>query len=137
MITLTEFSNAWNDLRNAVMGRGVSKPPNISQQLYDSVGNYYERFRTWLQQQGPITEITTAIGATEQMTTYRQLANQAKKEGAVFNALDIGLAEIAKGAALSAQRPDVLKAAIAGTAFVLVIPALLAFLGSAMGRSNR
>jgi hypothetical protein len=45
-MNLTELQTAWNELRNAALGRGVT--PLVPQPLADRVGNTYERWRVWL-----------------------------------------------------------------------------------------
>jgi hypothetical protein len=48
-MTLAELTDAWNDLRNAALGRGVT--PLVPQTLATDVGTSWELFRAWRSEQ--------------------------------------------------------------------------------------
>ena len=79
-MTFDEFNDAWNRLRNAVMGRTPQKPPNVSQQLYDRVGNAIERWQRWYPQASMLDQTMFELSATNWIKEYRELSKQALDE---------------------------------------------------------
>lgn len=82
------LSNAWNDLRNAVVGRSAIKPAAVPQSLYDSVANYYERWRKALAALTLTDALLPMATYTQWVATYRRLAAQASAAGLVFKQLE-------------------------------------------------
>jgi hypothetical protein len=91
---LTEFSARWNDLRNAVLGRGTQLPAGVSPDLADRVGNTYARWRKYLAQMpAPMALLPTAAIA-DWVRQYRALVNEARAAGLRFRVYpEGGLAE--------------------------------------------
>ena len=90
---LSEFSARWNDLRNAVIGRGVTLPQGVSQDFADRVGNVYLRWRKYLAQMpAPMALLPTAALA-EWVQQYRLLADEALAAGLRFRVLPVGWTE--------------------------------------------
>jgi hypothetical protein len=81
---LTEFSARWNDLRNAVLGRGVQLPAGVSQELADRVGNTYARWRKYLAQMPAPMALLPAQAIGDWIREYRALANEARAAGLRF-----------------------------------------------------
>jgi len=81
-LTLNELLEAWNDLRNQVMGRGVSKPPGVSQTLYDVTSDEYKLFRKWLTEKSALTLMLAEVTqAPQQLERYRAVYAMAAREG--------------------------------------------------------
>lgn len=78
--TVQQLSNAWNELRNAALGRGVQLPAGMSSELADEVGDAYDRWRAWLSEQGALAEaqreITLIGDGREWADRYEALAEQ-------------------------------------------------------------
>jgi hypothetical protein len=81
-LTLDDLLTAWNELRNAVMGRGVGKPAHVSQLLYDTTGKEYIAFREWLASKPALLQVLQEIfGAPEHIERYRNVVALARREG--------------------------------------------------------
>jgi len=88
-VKLESLSKAWNDLRNGVLGRGVTKPPNVSQLLYDAIGQAYEEWRQFAADNAALlvaygqNEIVNVVDlpALVWLDRYRDLAGWARAEG--------------------------------------------------------
>jgi hypothetical protein len=81
-LTLNDLLQAWNELRNAVMGRGIAKPPNVSQRLYDATGEEYLAFRKWLSEKPALVQVMFEItGAPDYIERYRLVFEMARREG--------------------------------------------------------
>lgn len=78
-MTIAELTQAWDDLRNAALGRGTM--PNVSRALAETVGRYYEEFRAWLADAGPLEELAPSITAAQWIGRYRALWNMLQAEG--------------------------------------------------------
>lgn len=78
-MTLAELSTAWNDLRNAAFGRGTV--PRVSRALAETVGRYYEEFRAWLADAGPLEELAPSVTAAQWVGRYRALWKMLQAEG--------------------------------------------------------
>ncbi len=80
MTTVQQLSNAWNELRSAALGRGMSRPAGVSSELADEVGRSWEEWRAWLTAQGALAEAQreiTLIGeGREWADRYEALAAQ-------------------------------------------------------------
>lgn len=76
--TVQKLSDAWNKLRNAALGRGTQLPAGMSSELADEVGQTYEQWREWLEEQGALgemqREITLLGEGREWADRYEQLA---------------------------------------------------------------
>ena len=83
-----KLSNAWNDLRNAVIGRAAMKPANVPQSLYDSVANYYERWRKALAAHTLQDALLPIATYAQWVEIYRRLAAQASAAGLIFKQLE-------------------------------------------------
>lgn len=83
MSTVQRLSDAWNALRNAALGRGVSLPKGVSSELADEVGSAYDGWRAWLAEQGALSEaqreITLLGEGREWSDRYEQLAAEVTK----------------------------------------------------------
>lgn len=80
-LTFDELNEAYNDLRNKVMGRGTTKPANVSTALYTAVGNAAERWQKFYPTASALDQVAFQVTAPEWLTTYRNLASQALDEG--------------------------------------------------------
>lgn len=80
-MTGLELSEAWNDLRNAALGRGVK--PVASAALAARVGNEYERFRSWFDTEHEELAPTVLPGtqAADWVERLRALTKEVKAEG--------------------------------------------------------
>jgi hypothetical protein len=83
MTTVQQLSNAWNELRNAALGRGVALPAGMNSELADEVAHAWEQWRAWLAEQGALAEaqreITLLGDAREWADRYEGLAEQVTK----------------------------------------------------------
>jgi hypothetical protein len=124
---LTEFSNAWNDLRNAVVGRGTEKPANVPQELYAKVSNTYDRWRTYLQSLPAVLQVFPLQPISDWVLEYRDLATEAQKAGLTFNVLPVSWLESVKATATDVQTTaKALAKTTTGMAGVLVASLFLA-----------
>lgn len=98
-MTLDELSKAWNDLRNAALGQGLT--PNVKPTTATTIGNYYERWRTWLAGAGVATDMAAEVTAAPWLSLYRDAARLAKADGAKFVELEQTAGERAGGAVSS------------------------------------
>jgi hypothetical protein len=87
-MTFDEFNDGWNNLRNAVMGRGTAKPANVSQKLYDRVGNAITRWQRWYPQASLLDQTMFELSATQWLAEYRELSKMALDEGAQVKVLN-------------------------------------------------
>lgn len=77
-MTLTEFSAAWNELRNAALGRGVQ--PLVPEPLATDVGTAYEGFRVWVMDQpGELPVLPLSAGPW--VDKHRELAARVRAYG--------------------------------------------------------
>jgi hypothetical protein len=93
---LSEFSNAWNELRNAIMGRGTEKPANVPLELYTKTGNAYERWRKYLAALPADMQILPIKALSDWVLEYRELADEATELGLKFPAFAPGWIETAR-----------------------------------------
>lgn len=59
--TVQQLSDAWNQLRNAALGRGTQLPAGMSSELADEVADAWEDWRAWLVEQGALAEAQREI----------------------------------------------------------------------------
>lgn len=86
-MTITELSAAWNDLRNAALGRGTK--PNVSAALAARVGSEYDAWRAYFET-APPTEDADMPAVTLQgdwLNRYRVLVAAVQSEGVSVAAL--------------------------------------------------
>lgn len=93
---LTEFSARWNDLRNAVIGRGVQPPPGVSAELAARVGNTYTRWRAYLAQMPAPMVLLPAQALADWLPQYRELVQEARAAGLRFRVLPRGWTDAVK-----------------------------------------
>ncbi len=124
-MTLTELSDAWNELRNATLGRSTT--PVVSAQLAERIGNTYERWRTWLASAGPMQDIAADLTAAGWLNEYRSLVVAAKTEGVSVNALPATFGETVSSAAGD----------IGKVVYAVAAVAALGLLVSLFGRARR
>lgn len=86
-MTLDDLSQAWNDLRNAALGRGVK--PIVAEPLASQVGNAYERWRQYLASAGPSQDLVPSATAWPWLQQYRELASKVSAAGVQFQALPV------------------------------------------------
>jgi hypothetical protein len=79
-VTLNELSNAWNDLRNAALGRGTT--PQVPAPLAAKVGREWTAFRRWLAEQGVLEDIFASAVSQAWVQRYRVLLAQVRAAGA-------------------------------------------------------
>jgi NAD-specific glutamate dehydrogenase len=84
-VTLIELSAAYNDLRNATLGRGVK--PLVSAALAERVGVAYEKWRAYYGSAGVQADLAASVTASEYVDAYRALVDAAASEGVKVNAL--------------------------------------------------
>ena len=84
-MTLTELSAAWNDLRNATLGRTAK--PLVSATLANRIGVEWERWRVYYEHAGVTADLAASVAASEYVDAYRQLVDAAAAEGVKVNAL--------------------------------------------------
>jgi hypothetical protein len=83
-MNLDELLQAWNDLRDAVQGRGTGKPPEVPQRLYDVIGEEYTAFRAWLSKQNALQQMLhNVFGAPDWLERYRSMAGLARHHGVI------------------------------------------------------
>jgi len=71
------------------MGRGVGKPAHVSQQLYDTTANEYERWRKWLGTRNLFDEfVWRDEDALRQIAAYQRVALMAQDERIAFVVLN-------------------------------------------------
>lgn len=129
---LTEFSARWNDLRNAVIGRGVTPPPGVSQEFADRVGNVYLRWRKYLAQMPAPMALLPTQALADWVRQYRALADEAIAAGLRFRVLPVGWTEQALTS--SGESDNARKLRIAVYAALFSLPVLLIAFG---GRRRR
>jgi hypothetical protein len=78
-MTLTELSTAWNDLRNAALGRSTT--PLVPPVLAAKVGNAYERWLNWYSFAGPPSDMIPSITAAPWVDEYRALLAEVQAAG--------------------------------------------------------
>lgn len=112
-MTLSELSAAWNELRNAALGRGTAAL--VSPALADEISDAYESFRAWLAEQGPSADLAASVTASEWVELYRELAADVRAElpDAQFRALATTPVERAQSA-VDTGRSVLFVAAVAG-----------------------
>ena len=77
---LQELNSAWNRLRNAALGRGVT--PLVPAELADRVGKRFEAWREWYDiESGPFADAIPSVAADEWIAEYRTLAAEVKAAG--------------------------------------------------------
>lgn len=95
-MTLAELSQAWNDLRNAALGRGLN--PNVKPATAELIGNAYERWRAWYQKAGVSDDMVASVSAAPMVELYRKTLALAKAEGVKVAELEQTPVERAKPA---------------------------------------
>jgi hypothetical protein len=78
-MTLAELGQAWNDLRNAALGRSVT--PLVPAALATKVGNAYERWLNFYSFAGPPSDMLPSITAKPWIDEYRALLAEVKAAG--------------------------------------------------------
>ena len=78
-MTLGELTEAWNELRNSALGRGVK--PNVSPSLARRVGREHAAFRNWVRDATPVDDIITSASSRKWVQRYRKLLAQVQREG--------------------------------------------------------
>lgn len=100
-MTIEQLSTAWNNLRNAALGRGVT--PIVSPELAIEVGTQYEAWRAYLADKSAAAWIPlspTSFVEDEWVQRYRALVAKVQAENVtVPDVLPPTLAEKAKGQA--------------------------------------
>lgn len=97
-MTLGELSNAWNELRNAVLGRGTQPSAGVKPTTATTIGNYYERWRKYYESAGIADDMVPSATAAEWVTLYRDGVRLAKADGLVL-AFELGATPIERTAA--------------------------------------
>ncbi len=77
--SIDELSDAWNNLRNAAMGRGGA--PNVSPALARRVEREYARWRNWRRDVGPIDDMFSSWSTRRWVARYRDLMAKVDREG--------------------------------------------------------
>lgn len=83
-MTLQELSDAYNALRNDALGRGLT--PNVPAALASKVGNTFDRFKAWLANAGPLTDVVADAVALPWVNEYRGLATEVQAAGVKLSA---------------------------------------------------
>jgi hypothetical protein len=88
-MNLTELSDGWNNLRNAVIGRGVEKPAGVSTELYRATGAAYDEWRAFYTQNLALLQSYGAVElvdlpASTWVKRYRELESWARADGIKF-----------------------------------------------------
>ena len=78
-MTLEELSEAWNQLRNAALGRGIT--PLVSQALAAKVAERYAAWREYYTDPDFVQFGPADLSASSWVTEYRTLAARVKAEG--------------------------------------------------------
>lgn len=78
-MTLAELATAWNDLRNAALGRGTS--PRVPRELADRVGKRYEAFRQWYESAWSLEDWVPSVTAAQSVRDFRALADEVRAAG--------------------------------------------------------
>jgi hypothetical protein len=119
-MTLAELSQAWNDLRNAALGRGTT--PIVKPVTATTIGNYYERWRQWYTSAGVSDDMIASVSAAQWVDLYRAAAKLAKADGAQFAELGATPVEqVTKAAAATGKGLVYAAAAVAVPLLLLVI----------------
>lgn len=77
-MTLAELSTAWNDLRNAALGRGTA--PLVSAPLALAVGRAWEGWRAYYDGLGVSAAEVPTLSSPEWIDRYRELAERVTAE---------------------------------------------------------
>jgi hypothetical protein len=85
-MTLDELGQAWNDLRNAAIGRSVK--PIVKPATAKLIGDAYERWRRWYNSATVGGDLITSVSASPMIELYRKCAALAKAEGVKFIELE-------------------------------------------------
>lgn len=78
-MTVNELSEAWNQLRNAALGRGTK--PNVSPDLAGRVAREYERWRAWRADADPTDDLMASLTARAWVDRYRKILAAVQREG--------------------------------------------------------
>lgn len=78
-MNIDELSSAWNEMRNAALGRGLKA--NVSAELAKVVAGEYERWRAARAEMGPVDDVLSAFTTRQWVTRYRNLVSKVQKEG--------------------------------------------------------
>lgn len=132
---LTEFANAWNELRNAIMGRGTEKPEGVPLELYTKMGNTYERWRAYLAAVPLDMAVLPVKALSDWVLEYRELADEASKLGLKFPVYAPGWIETARSVQVAIKKVADNAGAAAGgffvaSLFLAAIPVIALMLGS-------
>ena len=79
-MSLDELSAAWNDLRNAALGRGVA--PNVPPALAASVDRQYKAWRKALIHMPAAADMMASAYTRDWVAKYRRLLARVQKAGA-------------------------------------------------------
>ena len=94
---LDQLRDAWNQLRNDVLGRGVFPPPNVPPPLVKEIGDQYEAFRGWYENATQSLADVAAVHMGSEFAReladwtdeYKRLRDAALVAGVVIQAPDI------------------------------------------------
>lgn len=78
LVTLNDLAEAWNQLRNAALGRSTT--PLVNAALATEVADAYEAFRAWLGEQGPIESMIETPTARAWLERHNELRAQVALE---------------------------------------------------------
>jgi hypothetical protein len=121
-MTLAELSDAWNSLRNAVLGQGTTPPKNVKPETATKIGNYYDRWRQWYSDAGVTADMAASVSASQWVDLYREAVKLAQADGVDVPAQLLPTAlEQATAAAQSTGKGIMLAAAIVAVPLVLLL----------------
>lgn len=95
-MTLEGLSEGWNNLRNAVLGRGTQPPPGVPVVLAGRVANAYDRWRTWYTNEGLAASMVSDLRQQAWLAEYRTLVAEAQAAGIQVQELQMGTIEAAE-----------------------------------------
>jgi hypothetical protein len=92
-MTLEGLSEGWNNLRNAVLGRGTDPPKGVPAVLVSRVANAYDRWRAWYVNEGLAASLVSDVRQLGWLAEYRELVAEAKAAGIEVQELQMGTVE--------------------------------------------
>ncbi len=117
-MTLDELSAAWNDLRNAALGRGLA--PNVPPALAANVDRQYKAWRKALIHMPAAADMLASAYTRDWVSKYRRLLARVQKAGAgPQNVLPTTPFELSTDALTVFSRNVAIGLGVAGAAMVL------------------